>query len=233
MTTPPLPALPVSGTPTISEIKALDPQQFVTLVRSNLGYPDPVEAPMEAQQRQQLWTTLTSWDLVEQTFRMLGDLLRAVDDQLATRRAAFDAFQQDCWNGGDEGKKTFFQGKGEYEAWRTGILDTKRVISLRYAEVKRTRTMYLEAERKKAATARSNPAQPKHNIDAMFRIAYAVAKHRDACTAEEILPMPHDLELWEALENIPAMLIGGEQVSLADWVERTVSDPDFVPRPGM
>ena len=218
----------MTTTPTLADIQTMDVPSFVQLVRNNLGFPDPRIDPIEAQLRQELWVHLTSREVIGRTERMLVDLLRAIDDQLATRKAAFDVFHQQCAEGGTTGKQNYFKGKAEYEDWRRGILENKRIVALRHAEVKRM----LEMHRRNGGhvvSALPNPVKAQRNFDALFRLAYAVVQHRDAAADEQILPLPHDLELWEAADKITVMFGGGTESPLTDWVEQMTSKPDFTP----
>lgn len=220
----------MSETPTLADIQEMDVPAFVQLVRESLGFPDPRTHPVEAQNRQERWVHLTSPEVIVRTSQMLVDLMRAADDQLATRKSAFDVFHQQCVEGGTQGRTIYFKGKSEYEDWRSGILETKRVVALRYAEVKRMAEMHRRAgKRPDLPPAPPNPSKAKHNLDALFRLAYAVVQHRDAVNEEGILPLPHDLEMWEACDKITVMFGSGEQLPLTDWIEQALSRPDFTP----
>lgn len=214
-------------------IQELGPEDFDLLIRKNLDYPDPRGPVAATEERQRLWGMLTATPLIERTEQALIRLLRAVDDQIATRKAALDAFHQQCWSLGEEGKRKYFAAKGEYDRWRTATLADKQSINLRHADVKRARTSYRKSELNGGRPTAPNPDKRQRNQDTLFRLAYAVVKHRDVGEAEEILPLPHDVELYEKVEQLTFYTGTGEEISLSDWVEEISSRPGFQPRPDM
>jgi len=224
-------AIPVS----LAAIQELEPEGFDLLIRQNIGYPDPRrhDDVSVTEKRQQLWGMLSGPSLIERTEQALVRLLRALDDQIATRRAEMDSYHQQCWNLGEEGKRKYFAAKGEYDLWRTKILKDKQIISLRHSDIKRIRAASGPNKLNGRHPAEPNPDKRKRNQDTLFRLAFAVVKHRDTAEAEGILPMPHDVELHAKVDDLAFYSGSGEEISLSDWVEEISSRPEFQPRPDM
>ena len=84
-----------------------------------------------------------------------------------------------------------------------------------------------EARQRTAAAAQNGPKRRRHNKHTLFILAYAVRRHRDECADLDIKPEPHDIELWELLEELTVCDVYGATQSLSTWLEANESKPDF------
>lgn len=223
--------------PTVDELVHLEQETFARIISDNVAPDDAARPGVEISGRRELWKILTEPLIIGRSFQALSSMLRNLDDQLAARKSSLDAFEQQCFAQGHEGKQRWFNAKREHEEWRHRTLGYKRIVQRRYEEVKAIRQQQLNTNPVLRAAARFGtvPNEPKkrNNYDALFRLAYAVAKHRDNTSEEGLLPTPHDVELWYAMDRIEVCTSGDKMMTLADWVEEITSKEGFEPRPDM
>jgi hypothetical protein len=196
----------------------LSDENFQILVDNNLGN----EAPTE------LWDILLHPLVARRTFTFLNNRFRDVEDQLAERRAGMESLQQECFSFGPDGKQAYFAAKGEHEEWRRRALGYRRVLGARLREAKAVlyRAEHLPVKRTKPNPP--NPARKIRQMDTVFRLAWAIHEHQQRSHGEDIRPEPHDVALWEALNEIEVETSTG-QVTVADFLADISSKPGFIP----
>jgi len=225
-------------TQTIEALNDLDSEDFARLVGAQLGK----EAP------EQLWAALLDPSLIDRTQGVLTTIKADVTGQLATNKAALAEYQQECFAQGAEGKAAYFARVGEDASWRRRTLGYLSLLEKRLAQVKAQRRVAFtakaakpsasiqklaseakaEARQRTAAAEQNGPKRRRHNKHTLFILAYAVRKHQEECDARDIKPEPHDLDLWELLDELTVCDVYGATESLAAWLKANETKPDFV-----
>ena len=201
-------------------LHALDGDAFQEVVQGNLGR----EAPEE------LWAALLNPAFLPRTRMVLAALKTDVQTQLAAKAAGLKEFQQECYSAGDEGKVRYFARSAEVAAWRKKTMHFLRMLERRLAQVKQADLPRVATARAAGAAAQQHvPKRRAHNKTALFAFAYHVWLHRRESQRLGYEGEPHDLDLWDALDDWTVSDPYGEMRSLSSWVEEIQSQPDFDP----
>ncbi len=211
----------------------MPPDDFNAFIRENIGN------AFLADDNRRLWAVLTDPRVVGATVQALTDAFRDIEDQLARAKARMVVTRQECFEMGPQGKQRWFTALKEHEEWRSRALGYRSILQRAMSEAKRTRLAHLTASEPPGTVTPAgvapppNPAKRRRNLDALFRLAYAVDKHRQQCEAEGITPEVHDLELWRKLDDITTQSASRGDISLAEWLDDITSREEFGPRADM
>jgi len=196
----------------------LTDENFQILIENNLG--------QEANPG--LWDVLLHPNVVRRTHTFLNTRFRDVEDQLAERRAGIEAIRQQCHEIGPDGKEQYFAANGDYQTWRRRALGYRRVLGARLRQAKEALN---HAQPYKSPGARPNPPNPVRRIrqmETVFKLAWAIHEHRQRSRDEDIKPEPHDMNLWQALQEIKVETSDG-QITVAEFLADISSKPGFRP----
>lgn len=219
----------MTRTVNVAALAALDPEELTRIIELNVSHADPSNP--EGRRRAELWGALARPELIDDTFAALGRLLRHWEDAIALKKAELDAYQAQCAQEGDAGRRKLALARRRYSTWRQMAVATRLDVSRRYGEIKAVIYSYRSADGSytpRGETTRPNPEKRKQNSHALFQLAAAVARHRDVMDEEGILPLPHDVELHQMLEQLVTLTSAGE-ITLDRWVEDITSRPDYRP----
>lgn len=204
----------------IRNLLALPGEDFRALIENNLGEED----------QPALWVLLVDPYVVRATYTALTTVYNDVCDQMAIRAAGMDAFKSECHDRGPAGKREYFEALGDYNAWRHRVLGYKRLVSRRIAEVKGLlpKAQNPPAREKQAPAPPMDAARKVRLMSTIFKLGQAIDRHRQASHDADINAEPHDLDLWEALEQIEVQTADA-RISVAQMLADIASKPGFTP----
>jgi len=186
-------------------LSSLSPDEFMDLIRSNLGREaDPA-----------LWEALTSPQVISQTKNCLGAVVADLSLQLQQDNAETNEFHNECMARGAAGKAEFFAFKAERAEWRRRQAGYRRLVESRLAFVKAR--IQRPAQPASPDPGFSKTAR-KHNRAALEKLAVAVVEHRRRVTSGDGGP-DDDEALWAHLESVTAITAAGEELPLGEWME--------------
>jgi hypothetical protein len=144
-----------------------------------------------------VWAALHDPAVIGRTYTTLVEMVRETDNLLTTRAAELDAFRQDCYRRGEDGRRDWFQAEADHKVWRSRALAWKRALEARLMVAKdRNREARIERN------AQAHPRDDQTARAALCRLALAVHRHQATSKAEGVQPEPHDEALWAALDQI-------------------------------
>ena len=144
-----------------------------------------------------VWEALHDPAVIERTYTMLVEMVRETDNLLTTRAAELEAFRQECYQRGQDGRREWFDAEAEHKVWRGRALAWKRALE--------ARLMVAKQRNREARIERNAQQFPRDNQSAraaLSRLALAVHRHQATSKAEGVDPEPHDEALWAALDQI-------------------------------
>jgi hypothetical protein len=140
----------------------------------------------------ELWQALTTPEMVGRVRAILAGRDTDLQAQLIQRQAALEAFREECYQRGPDGKADWFAAKADYNRWRRRAVGMRRALQDRLTVLRVARQgghqLRMEAER-------------SHYRRLVRTLAVAIAAHRQASAAAGIDPEPHDRTLWAALDR--------------------------------
>jgi hypothetical protein len=168
---------------------SLDDAAFRELVNQHV--------PRRADPDGAVWAALQDPAVIERTYTALVEMVRQTDSLLTTRAAELEAFRQECYQRGQDGRREWFQAEADHKVWRGRALGWKRALEVRL--------MVAKQRRRQARIDRNAQQFPRDDRTAratLCRLALAVHRHQAASKAEDISPEPHDQALWAALDEL-------------------------------
>lgn len=175
-----------------------------------------------------LWDTLLSPYLVRKTNYALTGAYVDIEAQLSKRRGEFEEYRERCKTQGPEGVLAAKRAEQEYKSWRTGACGFRRILSTRMQEARSAlKQLNIDPNTRSMVTS-SQPAKRVSQVETIFRLGWAIKRHREQCEAEDVEPEPHDEELWAALDEVTVQT-GKGALSVAEYLADIAAKPDFVP----
>lgn len=204
---------------TVEELLDLRTSDFAAYVREHVGDEDD-----------DLWDALFDPKVAHTTKGILTALNTDIEGQLGQRKAKLEAYQNECFLLGQDGRQIYFDALAEYNVWKRRAIGFKRIVARRIEEA-RSAVMKASSHRytPRGESPPPNPTKIQHNIRSLFELAYAVHQHRNACLAANIIPERHDMTLWEMLDSCSAFSARSGAQTLSEWLEHAMAQPDWVP----
>lgn len=165
-------------------LRALSDQDFEDVVLRNAHRPTRDRG---------IWSQLTAPDLIGRTRRTLSDMRARNSGAMRRKKAALTAFHAQCLKKAHGGHEAWVQAKADYEQWRVGASNFERMVSGALAEV----NDIWELRAQERGSSGVLQAQLACALD-------AIRTHQNACDTADIEPEPHDLALWNTLEDVAA-----------------------------
>jgi hypothetical protein len=141
----------------------------------------------------QTWSQLTAPDVIGRTRQTLTDMHARNSGAMRRKKADLTAFHAECLKKSEGGHEAWVRAKAEYEQWRVGASNFERMVSGALAEV----NDIWDLRGQQRGSSGVLQAQLACALD-------AIRTHRDACDTADIEPEPHDLALWNTLEDVAA-----------------------------
>lgn len=115
--------------------------------------------------------------------------IQKIDAQLAQRKAAIGAYQQECIAVGDIGKHRWFAAKTDYERWRAKAIAAKTHLIAELRDVKA-----------KLRQSNIQTTEDSHHR-AYWHLRRAISLHQQKVMDAGYAPTPADEELWALLDE--------------------------------
>lgn len=137
--------------------------------------------------------TETGGDDLEDQIDVLVAEIQGIDAQLAHRKAAIQAYQQECFAAGQIGKERWFAAKTDYDRWRAKAIGAKghMIAELRELKAKLRDTNVLTSK------------DEHGHYQAFWRLHRAIGEHRQKVMDGGYAATKADMDLWAALDEPP------------------------------
>jgi hypothetical protein len=195
-----------AGNVPAAALKALDPEDFSSLVLASLG---PETDPA-------VWDALTDPLVITRTKQCLGSIHADLQTQLARANTELDEIRADCLGRGDTGKQEYFDARAAQSDWRHRTAGFRRLVERRMAFVK-SRAASMIVVQPKNPPGYSQRAR-KHTRASLELLARAIAEHQRRVTSGDG-DEDDDETLWRTLTEVTAIVASGQEMPLTEWLE--------------
>ena len=166
------------------DLSTLVDEQYTELVTGNVN---PRTRDTE------LWELLTSPDHIERTRQTLTGVNHRTASLLRRRKTEREAFQQDCWQRGAEGKKDWFETRSEYEDWKRRAAHFHQSVLSAISELTK-----LTKDRNRASNSRNYD----ESRETLRKLSIAVQRHQALHAKAGSIAGQEDYELWQLLDRL-------------------------------
>jgi flagellar hook-basal body complex protein FliE len=167
-----------------TQINQLDDEAYEKLTLSNT-YPPARDT--------EVWEALTHPNNLERTRQVVETAWQRTGNVLRTRKEERDAFQNECFERGPEGKKEWYASRTEYEAWRRRAVNFHQNIQRALGEVRKAQ---------KSANRATNFNVTHKQRQSLRELTLAVNRHQAAHARAGGIAEQADYELWALLDQL-------------------------------
>lgn len=175
----------------VDRLLALSPEDFRNIVEENMGDEHP-----------QLWEALLDPRVVRRTHATLAATHQDVLSQLAQKSSEMSALSGEQWRAANK----------EHADWRRRALGYQRMVMRRKSEAK-----YALGSAVAPPRQGMEPTKKVRLMSTVFELGRAIREHQQRCDELGITAEQHDLDLWDALEDVEVQTDGG-LVTVAEFM---------------